>query len=204
MQTGPSHQCKLATVHGPLNGIMTLEPTVVDRHDSGQHVLQKFLQNHRKVLKRDSRLWFLKPLGTKLKVAVADIRWAFRDPDVAEREHIRIGLRNCESHDLFSQAIQHPCLLAKEVNFIIEYGNFVLGNADSIHNLAGQQALVISTVVDKEKVAWLLSLSLMILLPSLALIFGQFAHRLEVGIAVGALVLTCAIYLQGLATWLHK
>ncbi|KAL8808396.1 MAG: hypothetical protein Q9223_007402 [Gallowayella weberi] len=203
MPTAPSHQCKLATVHRRLNGTITLKPTVVESHDSGQRVFQKILQTQRKGLRKDCRLVLFELLYTKLEIAIAEIEWAFRDPDIAERDNIRIGLRSCEPHDLFSQAIQHPRLLAKEMDFLTEYGNFVLSKADSIQDFAGQQALVVSTVVDKEKVAWLLSLAL-ILSPSLGLIFGQFAHRLEVGIAVCALVFACATFLQGLASWLHK
>ncbi|KAL8684947.1 MAG: hypothetical protein Q9224_006050, partial [Gallowayella concinna] len=103
-------------------------------------------------------------------------------PKDTEPDGIRVDLKGFERERLFSQAIRHPSLLAKETNFITEYGSFALGKPGGWH---GQQVLVVYTVPDKEKIAWLLLLSL-ILSPALGIIFGHFTQRVEVGVAVGA------------------
>ncbi|KAI4234629.1 MAG: hypothetical protein L6R40_006713 [Gallowayella cf. fulva] len=204
MPESSGHQRKLATVHGLLGGNTILEPMVIDSNDSGEQIFQNIRQNQRKLLRRESRLWFLALLVTKGEIATAEIIWSVRHSDVAVTHSKQVVLGNCGRHDLFSKAIRNPQLLANEigVNLIMEHGNLLLKDDDTIPGYEGQQVLVISMVVDKEKVAWLLLLS-PILSPSLGLIVGQFTHRAEVGIAVGALVFACATFLQGLATWLH-
>lgn len=119
---------------------------------------------------------------------------------------MRINLRQgFERDNLLSQALRHPGLLAHESYFMGEYGygSLALSQRDSIHGFAGQQVLVVYTVVDREKIAWLLLLSL-ILSPALGIIVGLFTHRTEVGVAVSAGVFACASFLQGLAAWIHK
>lgn len=106
-------------------------------------------------------------------------------------------------NNLLSEAIRHPGLLAHEHDFLVEYGSLALSKPDEKYGFIGQQVLVVSPTADKEKIGWLLLLSL-ILSPALGLIVGQFTHQAEVGVAVSAGVFACASFLQGLAAWIHK
>ena len=115
----------------------------------------------------------------------------------------RVDLRDFEQYQLFTEAIRRPALLANQSDFLIEYGSLALSKTDGIYGLAGQQVLVVYTTADKEKIAWLLLMAL-ILSPTLGLIVGQFTQRAEVGVAVAAGVFTCASFLQGLAAWIHR
>ena len=114
-----------------------------------------------------------------------------------------VELRDFEQYYLFSEAIRHPALLANEPDFLIEYGSLSLCESDVLDELVGQQVLVVYSTADKEKIAWLLLLAL-ILSPALGLIVGHFTQRAEVGVAVAAGVFACASFLQGLAAWIHK
>ena len=114
-----------------------------------------------------------------------------------------VELRDFEQYHLFTEAIRHPALLANELNFLMEYGSLILSESAGLDGLVGQQVLVVYTTADKEKIAWLLLLAL-ILSPTLGLIVGQFTQRAEVGVAVAAGVFACASFLQGLAAWIHK
>ncbi|KAL8806461.1 MAG: hypothetical protein Q9200_005032 [Gallowayella weberi] len=194
------HRRGLATVYCRLDGQATLETTIVDNVDTGQRVFEKIKEKQREISKMESRLWFLGLLVTRLQVGTAELRRTLTIPKDTEPDGIRVVVKGIEQDSLFSEAIRHPSLLAKETDFIAEYANIALGKPDEWH---GQQVLVVYTVPDKEKIAWLLLMSL-ILSPALGITFGHFTQRAEVGVAVGAGVFACASFLQGLAAWLHK
>ncbi|KAL8773671.1 MAG: hypothetical protein Q9209_001437 [Squamulea sp. 1 TL-2023] len=197
------HQHNLALVYGTLGGKQTLEPIIVNGGETGQEIFEKVNRKLYKLLREESRLWFLKMLWTKMEVSIAEIRWTLTDKETA-CHGMRVDLTpGFEQHNLFSEAIRHPNLLAHESDFLMEYKCLALSKPDAIHGFAGQQVLAVYTVADKERIAWLLLLFL-ILSPALGLIVGHFMHRADVGVAVSAGVFACASFLQGLTAWLHK
>lgn len=222
MQNTAPYQHRLAIVYRRLNGPATLEPVIVSSSDTGQRVFEIIKGKQHEISRKESRLWFFNPLLTRLEVGIAEIRWVriwkshkhettllicFKqtstDNKTTEISGTRVELKSFEQYNLFSEAIRHPVLLANEPDFLTEYGSLALGKPDGIYGFVGQQVLVVYPTADKEKIAWLLLLAL-ILSPALGLIVGQFTHRAEVGVAVGAGVFACASFLQGLAAWLHK
>lgn len=114
----------------------------------------------------------------------------------------RVDLTRLERDPILTEAFQHPGLLANESNFTLEHESLTL-QEDQWRNLAGQQVVVLYTVGDKEKIAWLLLL-LLVLSPALGTIVGHFARRAEVGVAVGVGIFALASFLQGLAAWFHE
>ena len=62
--------------------------------------------------------------------------------------------------------------------------------------------MVIRRILDKKKVAWLLT-SLLVLSPGLGTLVGLCTQKVDVGIAVSAGVFALASFLQGLAVWIH-
>ncbi|KAI4219515.1 MAG: hypothetical protein L6R40_008720, partial [Gallowayella cf. fulva] len=75
MPESSRHQSKLAIVYDLLGGSTILEPIVIDSDDSGEQIFQNIRQNQRKLLRRESRLWFLALLVTKVEIATAEIIW---------------------------------------------------------------------------------------------------------------------------------
>ena len=65
-----------------------------------------------------------------------------------------------------------------------------------------QSIIVIKRVLDKTKIAWLLT-SLLLLSPTLGLIIGVCSHDAEVGIAISAGVFALATFVQGLIAWVQ-
>ena len=63
-----------------------------------------------------------------------------------------------------------------------------------------QDVIVISSVLNKTRIAWLL-IFLLIISPSLGLIVGLLSHNAATGIAVSAGIFALASFLQGLAAW---
>ena len=209
-------------VYRRLNGSATLEPVMVTSSDTGQRVFEIIKRKQQAISRKESRLCFFDLLGTRLEVGVAEISWVRRrrshkhettlligfqqisaDNKMTEIGGTRVDLKSFDKYNLFSEAIRHPALLAKEPSFLTEYGSFALGKPDSIDGLVGQQILVVYSTADKEKMAWLLLLAL-ILSPALGMLVGQLTQRAEVGVAVGAGVFACASFLQGLAAWIYK
>ncbi|KAL8846661.1 MAG: hypothetical protein Q9221_008268 [Calogaya cf. arnoldii] len=209
-------------VYRRLDGRATIEPVTVNSSDTGQQIFENMKAKHQKLAKSESRLWFFNLLLTRMEVGIAEIGWVrtskadkshnhvahlleqtFADNKTAEISGTRVDLKSFEQYNLFSEAIRHPALLANKPDFLLEYGSLALGEPDVVHGFAGQQVLVVYRTGDKEKIAWLLLLSL-IMSPALGIIVGQFTHRAEVGVAVGAGVFACASFLQGLAAWIHK
>ncbi|KAI4111540.1 MAG: hypothetical protein LQ339_000411 [Xanthoria mediterranea] len=222
MSNSVSYQHELAMVYRRLNGPATLEPVMVSSSDTGQRVFEIIKRKQRAISRKESRLCFFDLLRTRLEVGIAEISWVrtrrahkhettsligFQqipaDNNMTEIGGTRVDLKSFDKHNLFSEAIRHPALLAKEPSFLTEYGSFALGKPDGIYGLVGQQVLVVYSTADKDKMAWLLLLAL-ILSPALGLIVGQFTQRAEVGVAVGAGVFACASFLQGLAAWIYK
>ncbi|KAK3178023.1 hypothetical protein OEA41_000155 [Lepraria neglecta] len=85
------------------------------------------------------------------------------------------------------------------------------GNKDSLfpiafakehQDLKGHQVVVIKRTIDKNKVAVLLAL-LLIISPTLGLVVGLCSHNAELGIAVSAGVFALASFIQGLAAWVQ-
>ncbi|KAI4216711.1 MAG: hypothetical protein L6R36_009336 [Xanthoria steineri] len=213
------YQHELAMVYRRLNGPATLEPVMVRSSDTGQRVFEIIKRKQQAISRKESWLWFSDLLRTQLEVGIAEIRWVrtrrahkhetalligFQqipaDKKMTEIGGTRVDLKSFDKHNLFSEAIRHPALLAKEPSFLTANGSFELGKPGGV---VGQQVLVVYSTANKEKMAWLLLLAL-ILSPALGLIVGQFTQRAEVGVAVGAAVFACASFLQGLAAWIYK
>ena len=69
-------------------------------------------------------------------------------------------------------------------------------------DLKGHQVVVIKRTIDKNKVAVLLAL-LLIISPTLGLVVGLCSHNAELGITVSAGVFALASFIQGLAAWVQ-
>ena len=216
------YQHELAMVYRRLNGPATLEPVMVRSSDTGQRVFEIIKRKQQAISRKESWLWFSDLLRTQLEVGIAEIRWVrtrrahkhettlligfqqiSADNNMKEIGGTRVDLKSFDKYNLFSEAIRHPALLAKEPSFLTEYGSLALRKPDGVHGLVGQQVLVVYSAANKEKMAWLLLLALM-LSPALGLLVGQFTQRADVGVAVGAAVFACASFLQGLAAWIYK
>ncbi|KAL8721259.1 MAG: hypothetical protein Q9181_007751 [Wetmoreana brouardii] len=203
VQDKPMYQQKMAMVYRRLNGKATLEPLVVNSMDNGQQVFDKVKEKQYELLRREGRMYSFGLLLARLEVAVAEIKWTLTDTHETNNGGTRVDLEKYERNNLLTEAIWNPNLLANESAFILKHGSLALDKEYAIHGLSGQQVLLVDTVGDKEKIAWLLLLFL-ILSPALGIIVGHFSRRAEVGVAVGAGVFALASFLQGLAAWLHK
>ena len=189
---------------------------------TGQRVFEIIKRKQQEISRKESRLWFSDLLWTKLEVGVAEIRWVrtrrshkyeptlligFQqipaDKKLTEIGGTRVDLKSFDKCNLFSEAIRHPALLAKEPSLLTKDGSLALGRPGGVHGVVGQQVLVVYSTANKEKMAWLFLLAL-ILSPALGLIVGLFTHRADVGVAVGAGAFACASFLQGLAAWIYK
>ncbi|KAL9025465.1 MAG: hypothetical protein Q9196_005718, partial [Gyalolechia fulgens] len=115
----------------------------------------------------------------------------------------RVDLTSLERHNILTEALRYPELLANESNFVLEHESLALQEKDEWRNLAGQQVVVLYTVGDKEKITWLLLLML-VLSPALGVIVGHFSGKAEVGVGVGVGIFALASFLQGLAAWFHE
>ncbi|KAL8917464.1 MAG: hypothetical protein Q9172_005844 [Xanthocarpia lactea] len=180
MQDTAPNQHSLAMVYQRLNGQATLEPIIVNGSDTGQQVFENVRKKQYELSRTESRLWFFNLLMTRLEVGIGEIRWALTDQK--ESSGARVDLKGIIQDKLLSEAIRHPGLLAHEHDFLVEYGSLALSKPDGAYAFIGQQVLVVSPTADKEKIGWLLLLSL-ILSPALGLVVGQFTHRAEVGVA---------------------
>ncbi|KAL8996923.1 MAG: hypothetical protein Q9169_003682 [Polycauliona sp. 2 TL-2023] len=180
MQNSAPHQHKLALVHRRRHGSATLESITVSSNDTGQCVFENIKKKQYELSRRESRLWFLNLLFTRLEIGIAEIKWTLIYTKTTDDSGIRVDLRGFERYNLFSEAIRQPALLANERNFLEEYESLILAKPDDLCGFVGQQVIVVYTTADKEKIAWLLLLAL-ILSPALGLIVGQFTQRAEVG-----------------------
>ncbi|KAL8726804.1 MAG: hypothetical protein Q9166_006486 [cf. Caloplaca sp. 2 TL-2023] len=168
----------LAVVYRRLSGKATLEPIAFDSSDTGQRVFEKVKAKQQDLSRTESQLWVFKLLITKWETAIAEIKWALTALEDTDDSGMRVDIKGFERDNLFSEALRHPGLLANEPDFITENRSLVLDKPDRIHGYAGQQVLVVYAVADKEKIAWLLLLSL-ILSPALGVIVGRFSHRAD-------------------------
>ncbi|KAL8663478.1 MAG: hypothetical protein Q9168_008084 [Polycauliona sp. 1 TL-2023] len=203
MQDTAPRQPKLAVVYRRLNGSTTMEPIAVSTSNTGQHVFENIKKKQYELSRKESRLWFFNLLSTKLEIGIAGIGRILPDSKMTDPSGARVDLKDFERYNLFSETIRQPELLANEVNFIEEHQSLLLREPDGLYGFVGHQVLVVCTTADKEKIAWLLLLAL-VLSPALGLIVGQFTQRAEVGVAVAAGVFACASFLQGLAAWIHN
>lgn len=116
---------------------------------------------------------------------------------------MKVDLDGYTRHVRFTEAFQNPGILANEPTFLLQWKRLTIETERGLQGLAGQKALVVHTVGDKEKIVGLLLLFL-ILSPVLGVIVGQVSRRAEVGVAVSAGVFAMASFLQGLAAWLQE
>ncbi|KAL9628253.1 MAG: hypothetical protein Q9204_006006, partial [Flavoplaca sp. TL-2023a] len=163
------YQPRLAMVYRRLDGRATLEPIDSSSSETGQEVFERIKKQYHQLARRENRLWCFALLLTRLEVGVAEIRWALTDFTRTEISGTRVELGDFERYNLFSEGIRHPALLANESDFLMKYGSLALIAADATYPYAGQQLLVVYSTADKEKIAWLLLLAL-ILSPALGLI----------------------------------
>ncbi len=75
MQNTVPNQHRLAMVYRRLNGQATLEPIIVTGSDTGQQVFENVREKQHELSRKDSRLWFLNLLTTRLEVGLGEIRW---------------------------------------------------------------------------------------------------------------------------------
>ncbi|KAI4253967.1 MAG: hypothetical protein L6R42_007377, partial [Xanthoria sp. 1 TBL-2021] len=143
-------------VYRRLNGRATVEPVRVNSSDTGQQLFEIIKGKQHELAKLESRMWFFNLLWTRLDVGIAEIRWTSTNRNKTEVDGARVDLKSFEQHNLFSEAIRHPALLANEPDFLTEYGSLALGKPDGIYGFVGQQVLVVYPAADKEKIAWLL------------------------------------------------
>ncbi|KAL8750847.1 MAG: hypothetical protein Q9184_006273 [Pyrenodesmia sp. 2 TL-2023] len=213
---------KLAIVFHRLYGNAILDPIEVSSLDTGQEVFRDLKHKYLKLLRSESRTYWLRLLFVRMEVEIAEIRWVRpRDSaewkthkltpaeqtisDMTEKGHsgIIVDLDRRRRHALLTEAIRNPCILANEPAFIANCESLLIGTGINLHNFAGQEVLVVCTAGDKEKIAWFLLLFL-ILSPVLGFIVGRISHQAEVGVAVSAGIFAMATFLQGLAAWLHS
>ncbi|KAL8994676.1 MAG: hypothetical protein Q9188_007000 [Gyalolechia gomerana] len=175
---------KLAVVLRGLDGKATLVPVAVNSTDSGQQILEKVKAKQQEWMRAKGRACCLNLLWTRIEIAIAEIRWNSISTKPNRENGTRVDLTRLERNPILTEAFRNPSLLANESNFILEHESLTLREEDQWRNLAGQQVVVLYTVGDKEKIAWLLLL-LLVLSPALGIIVGHFARRAEVGVAVG-------------------
>lgn len=192
----------LAMVVRGLDMKATLVPVIVDSTDSGQQILEKVKAKQQQWVIGKSRTCYLNLLWTRLEIAVAEIKWNATRAKPDYENGTRVDLARFERNIILTEALRYPDLLANESNFILEHENLTLREEDEWRNLAGQQVVVLYTVGDKEKIAWLLLL-LLLLSPALGIIVGHFSGQADVGVAIGVGIFALASFLQGLATWFH-
>lgn len=76
-------------------------------------------------------------------------------------------------------------------------------NSTSIDDCRGQRVIVLRKVLDKQKIACILIL-LLLVSPALGLTVGNISHRADVGISVSVGIFALATILQGLAAWFEQ
>ncbi|KAI4136508.1 MAG: hypothetical protein L6R39_007758, partial [Caloplaca ligustica] len=90
----------------------------------------------------------------------------------------RLDLEMRTRHARYTEALRNPDILADEPTFLLHRKSLTVDKEAVLQGLAGQEVLVIVTVGDKEKIAWLLLLCV-VLSPVLGIVVGHFAHRAE-------------------------
>ncbi|KAL8703170.1 MAG: hypothetical protein Q9201_003646 [Fulgogasparrea decipioides] len=137
--------------------------------DNGQQVFNKVKEKQYKLSRLEGLLYSFRLVLARLEVAVAEVKWTLADTNETYNGGTRVGLEKYERDNLLTEAIRNPSLLANESAFILKHGSLALNKEYAIHGLSGQQVLLVDTVGDKEKIAWLLLLFL-ILSPALGII----------------------------------
>ena len=99
-----------------------------------------------------------------------------------------------------TEAYHCPQTLKWDVDHIVRNDRFSVKPPSPHCNISGQDVIVINSVLDKTRIAWLL-IFLLIISPSLGLIVGLLSHNAATGIAVSAEIFALASFLQGLAAW---
>jgi hypothetical protein len=114
----------------------------------------------------------------------------------------RVNLRDCEQNSLLTEAFSNPRMLHREQDYIANNSHFAVATvpSDIGSRLEDQKVIVIRRVLNKEKIAWLLVM-ILVMSPCVGTIAGMCSHRSDVGLAVGAGVFALASFLQGLAGW---
>ena len=120
------------------------------------------------------------------------------DP-VGSDMHFRINLKE---YDLLNEVnptqdliFDHSAHLADTCYYFV--------NSASIHDCRGQRVIVLRRVLDKQKVARLIIL-LLLISPVVGIIVGSTSHGASLGVAVSVGILVLASILQGLAAWFER
>ncbi|KAL9576002.1 MAG: hypothetical protein Q9212_007478, partial [Teloschistes hypoglaucus] len=159
MQNTSTYEQELAIVYRERNGRATLVPLTINSTDSGRQIFEKIRDKQRAMSTLHSRLTSLLLLLARYEVATAEIRWTLYSTSENKNDGIRVDLGNREKDNLLTEALHYPRLLADEPAFILNHDSLSLQRKGGIHSLAGQQVLLIDTVGDKVKMAWLLLLA---------------------------------------------
>lgn len=99
-----------------------------------------------------------------------------------------------------TEAYYCPQTLKWDADHIVRNDRFSVKPTSTHCDISRQDVIVITSVLDKTRIAWLL-IFLLIISPSLGLIVGLLSHNAATGIAVSAGVFALASFLQGLAVW---
>lgn len=112
----------------------------------------------------------------------------------------RISLHDYEHDWELTEAFYNPHILVGDTAYLSNNDRFIIV---SPRTESTQHVIVIRTIIDKTRIAWLL-IFLLIISPCLGVIVGLCTHNAEVGIATSAGVFALASFLQGLAAWFHR
>ncbi|KAL8868107.1 MAG: hypothetical protein Q9174_005212, partial [Haloplaca sp. 1 TL-2023] len=181
MPNDTHYRRRLAMVYRRLDGKATLEPLDVVSISSGQEVFDSARNRLQECSSSDS--WFSRfaLFFSKLDVTIAEINWILIDTIKFDNTGVRVDVKRYETDSLLTEAIYKSSLLANETNFMSMHENLLLDEGGTTHSLAGQQVLLIDTVSNKRRIAWILLLCL-VLSPILGMIVGHFSHSAEVGV----------------------
>lgn len=111
----------------------------------------------------------------------------------------RVNFRDYERNSLLAEAFSNPRMLHREQNYIANNSHFAVATvpSDIGSRLEDQKVVVIRRVLNKEKIAWLL---VMILVMSLCV--GTVAHTAQTSDSLWVLglshwLLSCKVWLDG-------
>lgn len=117
--------------------------------------------------------------------------------------HYQVSIQNFQQDWLLTKAFRLPTTVTQNADYASQNQRFIVTPDLKKEDVDRQDVLVVRTIIDKTKVAWLLII-LLILSPGLGLVIGLCTHNAQVGIAVSAGVYALAAFLQGLAAWFHS
>ncbi len=107
------------------------------------------------------------------------------------------------SHDWsLTEAFYDPYTILHDITYVADNDRFSIKPSSFGSKHSTQNVIVIRTIVNKTKIAWILIL-LLTISPGLGVGIGIYTRKAEVGVAVSAGVFALASFLQGLAAWFH-